>query len=152
MSHSKSPESIYDNPGLYPSAFPWLFPYGLGGLPPKRKKGDKHVAEFTRRKQLLLYHDKRFQLDHWYPLVSFNHFQIKSTVKTGFLVADRANFPNTVKRLQSLDRSVLQSITERYANGERVVPSTPAEKLCFDVLKDLGHISSHIPGSMGTKS
>ena len=26
------PVSIFHNPQLYPQAFPWLFPYGLGGI------------------------------------------------------------------------------------------------------------------------
>ncbi|KAJ3475594.1 hypothetical protein NLI96_g11737 [Meripilus lineatus] len=32
IGHSNQPESIYHNPKLFPGMFPWLFPYGLGGL------------------------------------------------------------------------------------------------------------------------
>ncbi len=32
VGHSGEPESIYKNPCLYPQMFPWLFPYGLGGI------------------------------------------------------------------------------------------------------------------------
>ncbi|KAF8222662.1 hypothetical protein L208DRAFT_1200091, partial [Tricholoma matsutake] len=32
VSHGSSPLSIYNNPNLYPQIFPWLFPYGLGGI------------------------------------------------------------------------------------------------------------------------
>ncbi|RXW13810.1 hypothetical protein EST38_g12041 [Candolleomyces aberdarensis] len=32
VGHSDSPESMYDNPQFYPQAYPWLFPYGFGGI------------------------------------------------------------------------------------------------------------------------
>ncbi|KAJ3968629.1 hypothetical protein EV361DRAFT_805281 [Lentinula raphanica] len=32
ISPSSSPQSLWNNPHLYPKMFPWLFPFGLGGL------------------------------------------------------------------------------------------------------------------------
>ena len=32
IGHSENPNSLYDNPQLFPMMFPWLFPYGLGGF------------------------------------------------------------------------------------------------------------------------
>jgi hypothetical protein len=32
IGHEREPQSIYHNPSLYPKMFPWLFPYGLGGI------------------------------------------------------------------------------------------------------------------------
>src|SRR6267154_3207374 len=32
IGHFKEPQSIWKNPKLYPQMFPWLFPYGLGGI------------------------------------------------------------------------------------------------------------------------
>jgi len=32
VGHAEKPESMYDNTQLYPMMFPWLFPYGLGGI------------------------------------------------------------------------------------------------------------------------
>lgn len=32
VGHAEHPESIWNNPDLYPQMFPWLFPYGLGGI------------------------------------------------------------------------------------------------------------------------
>ena len=29
---AENPESIWKNSSLYPQMFPWLFPYGLGGI------------------------------------------------------------------------------------------------------------------------
>ncbi len=30
LGHTDTPESLFKNASLYSSAFPWLFPYGLG--------------------------------------------------------------------------------------------------------------------------
>jgi hypothetical protein len=38
IGHSKEPQSIWRNPKLYPQMFPWLFPYGLGGICHERQK------------------------------------------------------------------------------------------------------------------
>ncbi|KAF8583651.1 hypothetical protein K439DRAFT_1647151 [Ramaria rubella] len=65
------PASIYDNPQLYPQAFPWLFPYGLGGV--GNMNGAMKVPEKVHLKHLMLYHDKRFPTDPEFPLVAFNH-------------------------------------------------------------------------------
>ncbi|KIJ40063.1 hypothetical protein M422DRAFT_174332, partial [Sphaerobolus stellatus SS14] len=48
--------SLYNNLQLYPKAFPWLFPYGLGGI--GNEHGFVKVPETHRKRQLLLYHDK----------------------------------------------------------------------------------------------
>ena len=52
IGRSPHAESIYDNPGLYPQLFPWLFPYGHGGI---------GSASLSDKRHLLMYHDKRFQ-------------------------------------------------------------------------------------------
>ncbi|KAF8575409.1 hypothetical protein K439DRAFT_1649565 [Ramaria rubella] len=74
MEHLKNNRRIlllYDNPQLYPQAFPWLFPYGLGGV--GNMNGAVKVPEKVHLKHLMLYHDKRFQTDPDFPLVAFNH-------------------------------------------------------------------------------
>src|ERR1700683_619862 len=38
IGHSQEPQSIWKNPKVYPQMFPWLFPYGLGGIGHERQK------------------------------------------------------------------------------------------------------------------
>jgi hypothetical protein len=75
-------ESIYQNPGLYPQIFPWLFPYGHGGI------GSTTLSDKEHKKHLLMYHDKRFQTDINFPFVAFSHEQIKASTTGGFLLAE----------------------------------------------------------------
>ena len=65
------PQSMYDNPQVYPQMFPWLFPYGCGGVGQARLK--KKISEAEHKRHLLMYHDKRFQTDLYFPIVAFNH-------------------------------------------------------------------------------
>lgn len=45
IGHSKEPQSIWKNPKLYPQMFPWLFPYGLGGIGHERQRHRLSDAE-----------------------------------------------------------------------------------------------------------
>ena len=50
--HSNA-QSIYQNLSLYPQMFPWLFPYGLGGI------GSTSLSNASHKRHLLMYHDKQ---------------------------------------------------------------------------------------------
>lgn len=145
IGHSANPSSIFNNPQLYPQMCPWLFPYGMGGL--KNDRGFQSVPEKTRKRQLLLYHDKRFQQDPSFPLIAFNHEQIKGATTGGFLLTEKKNFSEVSTRLMNLDKTVLHNITERMTAGETFLPTTDEEKNCFQIIRDLDHVAGHIEGS-----
>ncbi|KAF9487447.1 hypothetical protein BDN71DRAFT_1485312 [Pleurotus eryngii] len=67
IGRSRFPQSIFRNNQLYPQLFPWLFPYGLGGV-----GSLEGVSDAQHKKQLLMYHDKRFQTDPSFPFVAFS--------------------------------------------------------------------------------
>jgi signal recognition particle GTPase len=41
-------------------------------------KDSKKVSDLTCKKNLLLYHDKRFQVDTYFPMIPLNHEQLKA--------------------------------------------------------------------------
>ncbi|KAF9495978.1 hypothetical protein BDN71DRAFT_1357999, partial [Pleurotus eryngii] len=53
IGQSSKYESIWNNPQLYPAMFPWLFPYGLGGIGSVYR-----MSTASHKKWLLMYHDK----------------------------------------------------------------------------------------------
>jgi hypothetical protein len=140
------PQSIFRNPSLYPQMFPWLFPYGLGGI-----GSVEGMSDHAHKKWLLMYHDKRFQLDPYFPLVAFSHEQIKSSTTGGYLLADKKKFEDICMRFMSLDHTVLENLAKRMTAGERVIPKNGAEEHCFQVIQDLDQISSHVHGSTTSK-
>ena len=150
VGHSAYPESIYDNPQLYPQMFPWLFPYGLGGLKENHDIHQSATTENRKLQMLLLYHDKRFQRDENFPLIVFNHRQIKNSVTGGHLLAKKSIFPKIIDRLDRLDLMTLTDLIERLRKSH-VKPLSQQEKDCFDVLSDLDHIAYHVDGSLTSK-
>jgi hypothetical protein len=149
IGHEENPQSIYNNPLLYPQMFPWLFPYGIGGIGNAFHKGN--ISSLSHKGHLLMYHDKRFQRDPHFPLIAFNHEQIKGGTTGGYLLTKKQSFPLVVERLLNLDLDVLTDIAKRMTDGERVKPETEAEKACFQVIHDLDHIGRHVEGSITNK-
>lgn len=145
IQHATSPESIYNNPILYPSMFPWLFPYGLGGL------SAGVLSESLHKKFLLMYHDKHFQCDVSFPFVAFSHEQIKATTTSGFLLTETSKFQSIVDRLMSVDQKALHRIIDKYGKGEHVRPSDEQEEECFKIINDIDHIAGKVKGSPTTK-
>ena len=141
VGHSEKFESMWNNPQLYPQMFPWLFPYGLGGI------GTTDLSEKEHKRHLLMYHDKRFQVDINFPFVAFSHAQTKSSTTQSFLLADQRRFGDIANRLLNMDQNVLTDLTERLAKGEYIKPETDAEKSCFRVIHDLDHVSGKMHGS-----
>ena len=145
ISHDDSPQSIYNNPNLYPQIFPWLFPYGLGGI------GATKLSEKLHKRRLLMYHDKRFQRDVCFPFVAFSHQQVKASTTGGFLLAETQKFDGIAHRLLNVDQDVLENIAKRMSNGEVVKPSTEDESACFQLIRDLDHIDGKVSGSITSK-
>jgi hypothetical protein len=145
VGHSPEMESIYNNIQFYPQMFPWLFPYGLGGI------GSTDLSESTHKKYLLMYHDKRFQTDVYFPFVAFSHSQIKSSTTGAFILANKNKFHNISNRILSLDQNVLADLAKRMSEGQHVKPDSKAEQDCFQVIRDLDHVSQRVDGSVTSK-
>ena len=149
VGHDSKPESMFKNPQLFPSMMPWLFPYGLGGIGNSKIIGP--MSSVAQKKLLLMYQDKRFQTDPAFPLIAFNQEQIQDSSTAGFVTAEKPYFAEVARRLMTLDKSVLQDITSRMMNGERVKPETESEKACFKVLSDIDTVGGHVKGSLTSK-
>ena len=145
VGHSAKLESIYNNPQYYPQMFPWLFSYGFGGI------GTTNLSEAAHKRFLLMYHDKRFQKDVYFPFVAFSHSQIKSSTSGAFLLAERKKFHEVTNRILSVDQTVLANLAQRMSQGETVKPDTQAEKDCFQLIHDLDHVSQRVDGSITSK-
>ena len=149
ISHDSKPQSMYDNPQAYPQMFPWLFPYGSGGI--GQKCHFAKISEATQKFNLLMYHDKRFQTDFYFPMIAFNHEQLKASVSGSFLLAKRKKWPDISNRLKSLNRDVLKNISDKLSNGVRFSPTSIEEKNCYHLLNDLDHVGGFVKGSITSK-
>jgi len=150
IGHSAKPQSIYHNPQLYPMMFPCLFPYGLGGIGGINSDA-LELSDIMHKKRLLMYHDKRFQMDAYFPLVAFNHEQIKKSTTGGYLLTEKRNFHDIADRLMNINTGVLEDLSKRLSRGDRVRPETPEEKACYALISDLDHVAGHVQGSVTSK-
>ena len=146
VGHSAEPESIWNNPQLYPQMFPWLFPYGLGGI-----GSVPGIPEREHKRRLLMYHDKRFQVDQDFPFIAFSHEQIKTASTQSYLLADKRMFKDISNRILSVDRGNLTTLLEHMAKNGVSKPETDDEKKCFQLLQDLDHVAGPIKGSNTSK-
>ncbi|KAJ7156493.1 hypothetical protein C8R43DRAFT_883781, partial [Mycena crocata] len=85
IGRSEIPQSMYDNVTCYPGMFPWLFPYGKGGI--GHPSHSNRQGDWTRKRALLMYHDKRFQVDTYFPMIAFNHEQLRAASTGSMLLA-----------------------------------------------------------------
>ncbi|KAI0026756.1 hypothetical protein K488DRAFT_16196, partial [Vararia minispora EC-137] len=99
-----------------------------------RNNGFLPVSESNRKHALLMYYDKRFQLDPVFPLIAINHSQIRDSGTGGYLLTKKRNFPEIAKQIMNVDIEALTSMMQLLEKGEQINPSTPEEKLCFKVI------------------
>ena len=125
--------------------FPWLFPYGLGGI------GATSLSHKEHKCHLLMYHDKRFQTDVNFPFVAFSHEQMMANTTQSFLLVDQTHFGEISNRLMNVDWATLNNLTTRLETGEHVTIQTDAEKQCFQLIRDLDAISGRMHGSTTSK-
>ncbi|KAJ6449208.1 hypothetical protein C8R45DRAFT_849867 [Mycena sanguinolenta] len=147
--HAVDPESTYNNPQLYPQMFPWLFPFGKGGIGHPEHKC--RISSEAHIKHLLMYHDKRFQNDFYFPMVAFNESQIKCAKTGSHLLIEKRNIASVTSKLRALDGNVLANLARRLEAGEHIKDKTEAEQACFDILSELEHVGSHVQGSLASK-
>lgn len=150
VGHTDPPESLFKNPTLYSSAFPWLFPYGLGSIDNENKK--IKISAKLHKGHLLMYHDKRFQLDALFSIFALNHEQMKDTTTAGFILTKQSCFEDVCNRISNIDHTVLQNINDRFDKGEVVKAETAEEKNCFKLLNDLDKVAEKVEGSLTSKN
>ena len=127
IGQASTPESLYNNPQLYPKMFPWLYPYGLGGL--NNAFLQNSLSDKAYKHHMLMYHDKRFQLDPEFVLIAFNHEQIKASTNGGYLTAKMSQFDSIANRLLRVDTGVLTGLAERMETGEQIKPEPMDSKV-----------------------
>ncbi|KAJ7653452.1 hypothetical protein B0H17DRAFT_886944, partial [Mycena rosella] len=116
VGQAAEPESTFHNVQLYPQMFPWLFPYGemsklrrlineLGGIGHPGHKN--RMSEMRHKQHLMMYHDKRFQTDLYFPMIAFNDGQIKPGKSGNHLLVKIKKFSEISERLNNVDTAVL---------------------------------------------
>ncbi|KAJ3549575.1 hypothetical protein NM688_g5163 [Phlebia brevispora] len=140
-----TPESIYENPQLYPGLFPWLFPYGLGGF--ENELQMRSIPKKTHIKCLLARFDRRFQCDEYFPYLIFNQQQIADLSWGGYALIYKSNFRNVTEKILEILIDALTSLLERAKLTSILRPENEAEKCCMEVVHLLDFVAGKVPVS-----
>ncbi|KAJ3473050.1 hypothetical protein NLI96_g13157 [Meripilus lineatus] len=143
---SAEPESIFNNPNLYPGMFPWLFPYGTGGY--KNSLMQKQLGRRAHTRWLLLYHDRRFATDQYFPFIIFNHDQISAAVRGGYVVTEKRMFDDVVERILDLDPVVVDTLIKKGQQTGYIIAETEEEKKCCRILPLIEYASAGVDASI----
>lgn len=147
IGHAADPESLYNNPQLYPQMFPWLYPYGLGGI--GNPYTVKTVGDVTQKRLQLMYHDKRFQLDAAFPLIALNHTQIKDSTLGGYLLTHKRNFAEVADRILRVTETTLSEVIKQLEDKTFLLdPSNKEQAECMKLIGDIDYVASRVDGSV----
>lgn len=141
---SADPARIYRHPEYYAGMFPWLYPNGYGTFDNELQKPT--VARKTHVKAALMYHDRRFQEDEYFPFLVFNQMQIQAAQRAGGLLTNKKNFDKVTDQILHVDPDALDSLVDKSQSGPAKA-DTPAEQAIVEITTSLDHINGHVPGS-----
>ena len=154
IGRSKKLVNMSNQPEMITAAFPCLFPYGMGGWRNSRGvNGKKSIQFLDWARHLLMYHDKRFQLDEEFVFFCFNQAQWMQNMLGAHLSTTRRDFAKVVNWLQTSKPSpgVLTRLKEKAERGERPDLNDPEEAGYDRLLRVIQSSSTNVFGSMSSK-
>ena len=129
--HGPNPMSEINNPDLLISAYPHLFPYGMGSF----CDPDRKVKLSTREhlEYLLELDDSRFQHDKTFQNVVFNIIQRSDARQQIFLMVKKKNFSKFVNDFKKVTLEDLENLAKNYEKTKQLDPKSIFVKLFNNV-------------------
>ena len=146
------PVSLFQHPDKIAAIFPWLFPYGLGAYKsPRGANPTKRLGFDTWARHMLMYHDKRFQMDESFIFLCFNFAQVRQSHTSARLCTRRRYFDGLSTTIHNLKAAVIQRMAARATEGHAHNPDDPDEVAVAKVLKLVQTSSERVYNSIGAK-
>ena len=142
--HGSVPVNEYNNPNLWLSAYPWLFPYGKGA-PETERKVKVGLRGYMRH--ILQLSDRKFSLDSSLKFHAFNVIQKRDVSYHTSLHVKRPAFNTTATRIDSLTPQSMEDLLKCVQNKTPI--TDPNLRALMDSLSSAG---KHINGSPYQKS
>jgi len=102
------------------------------------------------KRHLLMYYDKRFQKDPHFPLIAFNHEQMKESTTAGYLTAERKSFHDYKTGCWTLIWRSCRLGPNEWQRGESQTWYR-GRTIVLKLINDLDHVNGHVPGSITQK-
>ncbi|KIL66814.1 hypothetical protein M378DRAFT_62686, partial [Amanita muscaria Koide BX008] len=101
-------------PNYSASAFPTLFPYGIGGV-----ESQTELSFIEHIRYCLLFSDRRFRIHQSFPFVMFGLYQKRQALSSARLQVQRRDFERDMKEILQVSREDLKATA---AEQERSLP------------------------------
>ncbi|KAI0341027.1 hypothetical protein BDW22DRAFT_1333245, partial [Trametopsis cervina] len=108
---------------------------------------NKCLAQATHVRHLLLYADRRFAVDQYFPFIVFNQQQIRGSSYGGYALTNKSNIESVVQKIMDIDPNALDAIIARGETGQFVRPETDSERACFELIQLIDQVNHYVPGS-----
>ena len=143
--HGSHPVNEFNNPFLFPSIYPTLFPYGLGGFDhPKRQTW---LSMQRQVKHLLCLNNQRFQEHYSFMFSAFNILQRRTALLHTSLKVKCQSFGQTAEDFSRITSGTIHTVTEWVASGNHSMTFTMEEMRVKRLLESVNSIARHVDGS-----
>jgi hypothetical protein len=149
--------STRNNPNVYGSLWPTLFPYGVGMFDDpirlQKESGFKPIMLKPHVQHYLQMADRRFQIHLAFPFAMHNIQMVRKSSYQSRLAVRRAWWPNAMAAMAKIDDNTLATLTTTMAarkarkDYSKYIPATPEESTVFELLRYVDYVSDHIEGS-----
>ena len=147
--HDPAPVNEFFNPRLFPSMYPTLFPYGIGGFEDKhrnvRVSFKRHVKHFFNL------NDRRFQEHFSFLFTAFNIIQRRQLLLHTSLKVKRRNFHSIASKFATCSPEAIHRVMERVSRGDFTTTHSEEENLVLKLMKEVQLVTSNVSGSSASR-
>ncbi|KAI1781877.1 hypothetical protein LXA43DRAFT_907387 [Ganoderma leucocontextum] len=147
--HGPKPVNEFCNPSLFPSIYPCLFPYGVGGF----EDAARFVSvSFQRQvRHYLALADRRFQEHHSFMFTAFNIIQRRAILLHSAIKVRSKSFPHFAADFSSVSQEAVARVCARITETGRVAADTDEERKVVRLMKEAQLITTNVPGSSAAR-
>lgn len=147
--HGPTPLNEFCNPDMFPSLYPTLFPYGVGGLEDRNRSSKVSLKRHVRH--LLSLKDRRFQEHHTFLFTAFNILQRRAVLLHSSLKVKRTRFRPFTKELAEVSEEAVARVCSRIADHQPVRALDAEERKVLKLMDEVQMVNRNVPGSSAAR-
>jgi hypothetical protein len=147
--HDPQPVNKFANPKVFPSMYPTLFPYGIGGFEDKQRQ-----AKVSFKRQVKFFFnlaDRHFQEHYSFLFTTFNIIQRRQALLHTSLKVKKKHFPAITSRFATSSVEAIHRVTEHISCGDFTTVHSEEENSVLNLMKEVQLVTSNVSGSSASR-
>ena len=146
--HDPSPKHDYHNTKLFPSLYPTLYPYRVGGF----EDDNRHprISMKAHARHLMNLADGRFREHPSFLFSVFNILQRREVIRRTSMRVSLASFESKAEIYARLEPDVIQRVAEKLGRGQYKFDD-PNERDVVKLMRDVHMVNSDVMGSAAAR-